>query len=413
MSITGDMEKRAHEITDLNEVIKYLNEDFPIRRINEVINNAIDQKKQKLKTEEEKNNLEKELKSQFGVENLSNWRKKGKPPRRDMAIKLAFALEMTYEETEEFLLKCKHYGLSHPGYGFHMRNFKDVIFRFGLENGWDYGKSTAKIAAIKEKFISLDLDSPNPDPFGDDAIQEGEITKYLNAQYEESIRTEEALDDFLEKKEKLFGTFRRTAYNIFVMICNQIRNEWGEIEDRNKQDEWLKSVEIREEISLNEDEKETKMREEIYDEIVEAMSEIKKGGLKKEICELIIEGIPARTGLSEIINKSKEDKKTKEVERNFLILAWLSCENGDITTFQDEDGSAKDNLFEHHSALNGLLKQCGMGILDPRHPFDWIILNALYISHIEYKKNEMVADNPKERLVKLFKKLGKMNNKVI
>lgn len=88
---------------DLDEAVRFLKEDFPIRRIDEELTIALKQmaQKHKIAEEEAKSIVKKTLGSENAM-NFSNWLKPGKVKsiERESALKIAFAMQMTYEETE-------------------------------------------------------------------------------------------------------------------------------------------------------------------------------------------------------------------------------------------------------------------------------------------------------------------------
>lgn len=117
-------QKMAYWTVDLEDAARYLHEGFPIRSIDEVIDNTIQRKAQVSNCTEAE--IEAALGNCVGSQNLRNWRTPGnsKSLRRDSAMKIAFALGMSYEEAEEFLKRC---WLD----GFYMRDVQDIIYRHG------------------------------------------------------------------------------------------------------------------------------------------------------------------------------------------------------------------------------------------------------------------------------------------
>ena len=370
---------------DLDDAVRYLSEDFPIRRIDEVLANAIKQKAQERNTTEEemKSVLRKALGSK--ARSLRNWLIPGmvKSISRESAIQIAFALHMSYEEAEGFL---KRLWLD----GFYMRDVMDVIYRYGLENRWSYEPTTKMVQAFAY------LNHCNPEPDGSDAVHREDLTRYLNALYENAVNTVKDLENFIKKNEQFFGTFRRKAYERFKELYDQLEQEWDDVAHLDIElDVYAEEAQAytRDTVSMGE----------LCDVIVKGIPEMKKRGTNTIIRRCITEHIPTRTVMSEIINKSERDGKITQVDRKLLILAWLSSEDGDMLDFQS--GNAEDDLKEHLNVLNiDLLEQCGMAALDPRHPFDWIVMNSLYCAYILGEKDKAV-DDVEDRMKKLIERM--------
>jgi len=328
------------------------------------------------------------LKQQVGSQNVSNWLTPGTKLRmsRKMAIETAFVLRMTYEKADEFLSRL---WLDK----FHMRNVVDMICRYGLENGWTYEETSKMI----EVFSYLDHYNPDPD-ITDIAVRNATrrdgLTSYLNSKFPNSSTPEE-LEAFIRKNEQYFGSFRRTAHVKFMKF-------FGKIKDLIETDsEWDDG-----QAAYNEKDK----MEIIRRKIVGNMHDIANGNFNAIFLDLITARIPARQKyLSDIVKK--HEGGTIQVDKKLLILTWLACPSGNINLFQKGE-TAYDNFRDHVLTLNkSVLRPCGMADIDSRHPFDWIILNALHVGHVRYKEGKDAygdADALKDILQKTFERMEAM-----
>lgn len=75
---------------------------------------------------------------------------------------------------------------------------------------------------------------------------------------------------------------------------------------------------------------------------------------------------------------SKMESRKLDVSRKVLILLFLATDGCD-TDFSDEyedyyEESAEDVFLSIYIRLNAMLRDCGFPLLDPRNPFDWMIL---------------------------------------
>ena len=131
---------------------------------------------------------------------------------RDSAIKIAFSLEMDSEEAQEFLThNCWHDS-------FYMRDFKDIIYKFFLDQKLDYMSAVGVIADFKY------LDHENPEAKAP-TPRNIRITEHLINQYEKNVSTVAELGAFLKSNACSFGSFRRKAYEKFVNMYDMIKNQ--------------------------------------------------------------------------------------------------------------------------------------------------------------------------------------------
>ena len=206
-------EKMAFYTFDIDDAVRCLDGDFPIRRIAEELNKVIKDKAEVRNTTYDE--IKAVLQDACSAVNVDNWLTgKVKSLSRDSVIKIAFALQMSYEETEAFLKKCWIDG-------FYLRDVRDVIYRHGLENGWTY----EAVAEMAEGFSKLNITNTDPD---DSKIPQGEITKYLSEQAS-SARTREELEGIIDQNKQFFGTFRRRTYKRFMELYEQLKQEWVNI----------------------------------------------------------------------------------------------------------------------------------------------------------------------------------------
>jgi hypothetical protein len=136
--------------------------------------------------------------------------------------------------------------------------------------------------------------------------------------------------------------------------------------------------------------------------------EMKQKGLNTIIRRSIARNIPARTDMSAIYNKREINGVIRQVDRKLLILAWLSSDDGDADLYAEIADAAEDAaeqaLSLHFRAINdSLLKEYGMPTLDSRHPFDWVVMNALFCAHLSIKGNQY--ENVVERMEKLLNRI--------
>lgn len=381
----------ARSTMDIEEANQCLQRKIKIRKIGEVIAELIEEKSQG--DESIKHDLMRYLVDELGPQLVGQWANGIiSTISRASAIKVAYVMQMTVEQADQFLKRCWHDG-------FYMRDIKDVIYVFGLEYGagdtWRYRDMVALRDKLIKEFEHLDQD--NPDPEFEPKSQDQRATQVLEGLYHETVETPEDLRAFIIKNQALFGNFRRKAYEKFMELYNQIKTI--------KKEDLEKEFEMDHIVDNTVEKKNYKVTTAgLCSAIGKGIPELRQEGaaFTALIRSIIAENVPARAAMSEIRNKYKRDGRiTTVVDRKLLILIWLASEGSMETLDSREGGFKTDNpsndAEEHIQELNRMLRVHAMGELDPRHPFDWIIMNSMYYAYledddIEYRIQDLVDE---------------------
>ena len=347
--VTRMAQDMAYQSIDLEDAVSFLQEDFPVRRVDEVVADAIRWKAQEEGCSEDQ--VKERLRGPLGAQNLRNWLTPGKVKRlsRESAMKFAFALEMTYEQADHFLKRC---WLD----GFYMRDLQDLIYRYGLEHGWSYEKAAKEIAAFPT------AQQPNENPDGNGQVEQEGITQFIQSQYT-ALQSEEDLHRFIERNMQLFGSYRRKIYQIFMQQYHDLK---ALLDDTARMD--------RREDGQG---RETVSESDVLGMILGALSELSDQKKLNPICSRLVANLPGRTGLAEIIHQSDQKGKIAQADRKLLLLAYLAGIGGEKFEYSSRQ-DVQEAFMEHLTMINeDLLEPLGMALLDPRHPFDWIVMNAV------------------------------------
>ena len=371
-------EEMAYTTFDVDKAIDVLREAFPIRSVSETVEVAIKESADRLGLTYDAVRIV--LQNHVGVQNVRNWLTPGKTKtiKRDKAIIAAFALKMPYEETEKFFKKL---WLD----GFHMRNIYDVVFRYGLENGWEYEAVKDMIENLKvifPKITDYNIESHSGDA--------SKGTEHLRLQYEKKSMTKEEFEDFIHRNEEHFGSYRRTAYKWFKEYYEELSEEW---DDLCEEDNTLDLVADGESPAYA---RSTVSDSEICDVIIKGIPEILSNKtLDENLRKLIAGDMPGsasiRSAISEIINQYERPKTgvVTQVDRKLFLLAYLSSKDSVL-----HDNKDFEYFKDHIDIINfDVLRPCGMSALDARHPFDWIIMNSLrraYYENDEYSTDDLL-----------------------
>lgn len=362
---TNYAEEQAKNMDDIDTVIRFLYDDFPIRTVKEELEREIELRADELEVTHEE--VIKVLKKKCGDVNVSNWLGgKAKAFTKDSAIKIAFAMQMSASKASWFLKQSC--GLD----GLYMRDIKDVIYSFCLNAKMEYSLAEDLIEKYKGE-----VNNPNPDPVVSEVIGE-RITTFLEKSVVKASTINE-LDDFIIRNLAYFGTFRRKSYECFRELYDEIcKTE--------------KSFNVIREGTVSAEEPNI---EEIFEQISMKIPSLRgRKSIISDVLKKIAEDAISRTTISEIVNKNalRAGKKITEVKRKHLLLMWLWVKSGTPDFF--EYPNIQTAFDECVRVINDdLLEPCGMPRLDPRNPFDWIILNALNYAYFSGTDEEDEEDD--------------------
>lgn len=385
-----------YNIMEPEAAFDFMKKDFPIRTLTDVLCEAVQKKHlnenpAKITPKETRELLRKALTNiglpEENIKKIDYWLPLNQSERenqvksisKDSAMQIAFALKMTLDEAELFLGRCWLDAL-------YLRDVRDVIYRCGLKYGFSYHIvknmldefSKLKRPELYQYSTDAKLDKKFGKKFSVDSI-----TKVLSKKLGEcNITCPKDVVVFINEHSNFFGLYHQRTYEKFIKLYNQIKG-----------DEWHQSPDM--EIGHL-------SHVDMFDLLTLGLKANKDPavGLKEVVSFHIKKNIPTRTELSSIRNKTpkKVTKVIPEVSRNILILTWLISEDGWADIFTGKPYISPEIALQNHvqALQNSILFEYGFPPIDPRHPFDWVIMNSLYVAHSLRKGN----DNPdaKERL---------------
>ena len=82
------------------------------------------------------------------------------------------------------------------------------------------------------------------------------------------------------------------------------------------------------------------------------------------------------------------------MNRKTLLLLYLATEG------MGADAAEKSFVQEHCRRMNMMLSSCGMPLLDLRHPFDYLVIQSLYLEN----DDDFMSWKMERLLRKLFRK---------
>lgn len=278
--------------------------------------------------------------------------------RKQDAIEICFILNLNVEEADEFVSLVSEEAL-------HWRNPDEVVYIFALKQGMDYPEAQELNRQMSETLSGV-KETVN--------LQENSFTPIVRAEIS-ALRTIEELTDYLRHAVPRLGRCHNNAYKLFMEMLYTLENP--KLYETVEQAEVLDS----ERLTIRDI-----LKEYLYESNVLYAKEVARTGradnkLSEEerlvfttIQENICANWPDETTLSKM-----KSRKT-DVTRKVLILLFLATDRGlDI----DEDDEFQyipttEDVFEDlYLRLNDMLLLCGYRQLDPRSPFDWLILYCI------------------------------------
>ena len=329
--------------------------------------------------------------------NVGNWLNGVSEPNKESAIQLCFALKLPYQKAEELLYRL-------CGEGFHWRDPQEIVYLYSLLRGQTYGHAQELIESLKKNKL---LKTPKNEQ---KEVLTGEVRTKI-----ESIRSDEELETFFRENISLLGKMHNTAYSMAMGFLSLLRQP--EKDDRLRMQgaadakEFLEQVREKErdrkpqyddyydkkeeahcdrEVHFSSSKKMTSrdiLSTYLYDKIVGRTDAVNMD--EKQIAALSFEMIaneirevwPEETTFSKIINREID------VTRKLLILLFVAtdgeqpCKEGEEPAHEDEDDelelTPEEIIEDRNSRMDTMLMKCGFSPLDPRAPFDWMILYCI------------------------------------
>ncbi len=306
------------------------------------------------------------------------------------AFQLSLLMGLTLKKTDAFLKQA-------CGEGIHWRAPEDIIWGYGIL----HQKSYAQICAMLDRYDAI------PKPAGTK-----EAPDVFTAEVKEKLepvlsQSEDALLDWLSQEQAALGTYHNTAYRLFAQYMDLLERA-GQTEEQLERER-------------------EKSRKTVYD--VDAFADLlKQAGrsdaeisailsrkhagfddriTSRDILETYLyrnlvpvskrntqKGRSAFSGIQNSLRANWPDETTvskmrsrqQAVTRKVLILLFLAT-NGSNTEFEEDDEDevleTRDEIFQDiYTRLNLLLQSCGFSMLDPRTPFDWMVLYCICVDDL-------------------------------
>ena len=296
--------------------------------------------------------------------------------KKEDAIEIAFILQLGLEKADEFVALVSEEKL-------HWRNVEEIIYIFGLEHGLSYRECTDILNQQEIQDILLKVeDYKTVEEIGDDSY-----TEFVKDEIAE-LSTVEELKACLSENYQRLGHFHNNAYNMFMEMLGKLESPYQMQENLRllDMDETPEKYTIRD---ILEDFFYKGIVLNARQQAVKAKKEAKKQQISKEqqytldiIQKKIADSWPDEVSLSRMKNRKTD------VTRKTLILLFLATD-GDYEEedydLEEEDiqDLEEENIFaDILERLNYMLSFGGYSALDPRNPFDWLIIYCICVQDL-------------------------------
>lgn len=262
------------------------------------------------------------------------------------AIELCFILGLQIDESEHFLAMISEEG-------FHWRDPDEIPYIYALMHGMNY---------IQAKVLAEKINC---------ALKEKEVTEEDSETFTaviheriKNISSEEELTEYVISEASWLGKMHNTAYSLFTEMMEKLEapEVYGGDDDYFPENEKYSVGRI--------------VATYMHREDIPENTDNKKKTLYSALQKSVSANWPDESVLSRIKNRRAD------ISRKTLILLFLATyDEGEIADedeyFENEEEKEKsrDEIFmEFYMSMNTMLSSCGFSTLDPRNPFDWMII---------------------------------------
>lgn len=292
--------------------------------------------------------------------------------KKEDAIEISFILHLDLEKADEFVAMISEEKL-------HWRSVDEIVFIYGLTHGLSYKECVDFLNQPKIQEVISKIQNLDPQ----EEIDEDSYTEFVKHDISK-LNTVEELTEYLQDNYKRLGCLHNTAYNMFMEMIAKLESPEP---DGFDEEGFLEKYTIRDILD-----------EYLYKDIVltakqmavkakkKAKTAEKEKSLSKEnqytltiIQKKVADSWPDEVSISRMKNRKAD------VTRKALILLFLATD-GDYAAYNyDEylEEDEKEEMFEDIlGRLNDMLFFSGYSSVDPRNPFDWLILYGIYVEDL-------------------------------
>lgn len=191
---------------------------------------------------------------------------------------------------------------------------------------------------------------------------------------------EDALLAFLREERSRLGTFHNTAHQLFTQYMDLLKKGYSELGVEALFEEMTKDEKKKAQIPVDGDIGPHKAEPITVRDILEVymyrkLVPVQARGKEKTADKFSLIQRSIRQNWPDEYSLSKMESRKQDVSRKALILLFLATDGTDSDFDEFDELESVDDVFQSlYIRLDTMLTACGFPTLDPRNPFDWIIL---------------------------------------
>lgn len=274
---------------------------------------------------------------------VRNWMKgKNLPTEREDVFRICFALGLDTQRSDRMLTLLTEQGI-------HYRNIREVVYAYCLRYRLGYDYAQKLVAQLLDKPVSGETYTP--------------VTHMIRQEFEH-IQAEEDLFSFVLRHRDQLGSNHNTAYSYFCRMLKLLTGEELGGEGQYSM-EYVADTYLR--MNVPED---------------------RKSSRYTEIQKMVKKYWPGKRSIKAMKSRSED------VTRKTLLLMYLvtgGIWDGEYDELDESYISPREFLETHCLRMNAMLKDCGMGSIDPRNVFDYLVLFCLRPEDETFMSDRMAA----------------------
>ena len=273
---------------------------------------------------------------------------------KEDAFSLAQIMNLNISQTDTFLKLT-------TGEGIHWRNPDDIIWGYAIRRSLSYSKTAELLVRYYER-VAESMYGIN--------LQESYTYDVRSSMQDAMTASEEQFLDQLVREYKAgrLGISHNTAYRLFMKYMKLLSLAGQDEGDEKNREGKMTSRDILESY--------------MYRQLVP----VAKRGEPKDKSPFSAVQRSIRANWPDEVTISKMKNREMEVTRKVLILLFLATDGSESEyeeLDEDEDILTRDEIFMNvYTRLNRMLYSCGFQRLDPRSPFDWVVLYCIYVDDL-------------------------------
>ncbi len=271
-----------------------------------------------------------------------NEEKKKTSIEKESVIQLALALKLKPNDAEEMLSLLSDEA-------FHLRDPEDIVWLFAIEHGLNY----IEACGLRDRILRIYEENKGSED------NTGTMTETVKQQISQ-IQTIEELEKFIASHAPNLGKMHNTAYDLYMHFMELLK-DGGDVPVIGGERITIRKGE--QDIEINENILEAYLYRKYVPTTKKRLEDAIQRGIKKNW--------PSETNLSKMTNRETD------VTRKVLILLFLACEGGETIYGSLAEESAEDVFNDTYARLSSMLSDCGFPPIDPRNPFDWMVLYCI------------------------------------